>query len=416
MRVLHRPMRVVASGLLVMLVGACGGDDDGGPDPTPAVSVTTTTVPPGTVGTAYSTTLVAAGGTGTFAWSVVGGALPAGLALGANTGVIAGTPTTAGTSNFTVRATSGGEQADRSLALTIAPPDGSTLTVTILGAGATGAVTSAPAGINCTLTSGTVGGDCNELYDAGTPVTLTPAPGAGSTFSGWSGACSGTGLCQVTMNQATTVNATFQPIPVNITTTTLPAGTVNAAYSQSLAATGGTGTFTWSVAGGTLPAGLTLNAATGVIAGTPTTAATSNFTVQAASGGQSAQRALSIVVNPAVALANFDFGGTYTGTVTYTGGASVNYFFQLNNQITELPAGTPYTWTRTATGATAYNITITNASGCTGTLTGQLVVTASIANPLAPPPLRAQTFTISNLAGNDCGVIRAGGTGNFVTF
>jgi hypothetical protein len=410
---LQRPLSLLTSSFVAVLALACGGDDDGGADPTPAVSITTATLPGGTVGTPYSTTLAADGGTGTFAWSIVSGALPSGLSLGAGTGVIAGTPTAAATSNFTVRATSGGEQADRALSITVAPPAGNTLTLAILGAGANGAVTSAPAGISCTLTAGTAGGDCSETYAAGAAVTLTATPGAGSTFSGWSGACTGTGLCQVTMNQATTVNATFQPIPVNITTATLPAGTVNAPYSQTLAATGGTGTFTWSLASGTLPAGLALNTTTGAITGTPTTAATSNFTVQAASGGQSAQRALSIVVNPAAALANFDFGGQYNGNVTYTGGATVNYFFQLNNQVTALPAGTPYTWSRTATGAATYNITITNASGCAGTLTGQLAVTASIANPFAPPPLRAQTFTITNLAGTDCGTVRAGGSGTF---
>ncbi len=81
------------------------------------------------------------------------------------------------------------------------------LTVTKNGAG-TGTVTSNPAGINC-------GSDCSELYDENTSVTLTATPGAGSTFAGWSGGCSGTGSCTVTMNAAKQVTATF-----NTTTTT----------------------------------------------------------------------------------------------------------------------------------------------------------------------------------------------------
>ncbi len=85
-------------------------------------------------------------------------------------------------------------------------PDGSgncraTLTVTMAGSG-TGTVTSSPAGISCGL-------DCQEGYLAGTIVTLTAVPSTGYGFTGWSGACTGTGTCTVTMNGAKTVTATF---------------------------------------------------------------------------------------------------------------------------------------------------------------------------------------------------------------
>jgi hypothetical protein len=75
------------------------------------------------------------------------------------------------------------------------------LNVTKAGSGI-GTVTSSPPGIAC-------GGDCQEVYPAGSVVTLTAAPGQYSVFDGWSGGCSGTGACQVTMNAATTVSATF---------------------------------------------------------------------------------------------------------------------------------------------------------------------------------------------------------------
>jgi hypothetical protein len=75
------------------------------------------------------------------------------------------------------------------------------LTVTKAGPGS-GTVTSSPAGINC-------GTDCSESYASGTNVTLTAAPAAGSTFAGWSGACSGTGTCAVAMSAARSVTATF---------------------------------------------------------------------------------------------------------------------------------------------------------------------------------------------------------------
>jgi hypothetical protein len=80
-----------------------------------------------------------------------------------------------------------------------------TLSVSKAGTGS-GGVTSAPAGINC-------GTDCSEPYTSGTSVTLTATPAAGSTFTGWSGDCSGTGSCSVTMNAAKSVTATFTVCP-----------------------------------------------------------------------------------------------------------------------------------------------------------------------------------------------------------
>jgi len=84
---------------------------------------------------------------------------------------------------------------------TTPPPNQYALTISKSGTG-NGTVTSSPAGINC-------GSDCSEAYNQGTNVSLTAAPSAGSTFGGWSGACSGTGGCSVTMNSDKTVTATF---------------------------------------------------------------------------------------------------------------------------------------------------------------------------------------------------------------
>jgi photosystem II stability/assembly factor-like uncharacterized protein/preprotein translocase subunit YajC len=103
-----------------------------------------------------------------------------------------------------------------------------TLTVVKSGTGS-GTVTSSPSGIDC-------GSDCSESYDQGTSVTLTAAPAAGSTFGGWSGACSGTGTCAVTMNAAKSVTATFNLQAAGNTLTIFKTGT-------------GTGTVTSSPAG-----------------------------------------------------------------------------------------------------------------------------------------------------------------------
>ncbi len=95
---------------------------------------------------------------------------------------------------------------------------------------------------------------------------------------------------------------TVQAVPLGITTTSLATGTVSVAYSATLAASGGTLPYTWSVSSGALPAGLTLNASSGAITGTPSTAGTSNFTAQVADAGspaQTATKALSITISSA---------------------------------------------------------------------------------------------------------------------
>jgi hypothetical protein len=77
------------------------------------------------------------------------------------------------------------------------------LTVDVNGDGS-GAVSSTPAGIDCGLA-------CSSVFEWGTGVTLTATPAAGSTFTGWSGACADwfTGDCVVTVHSATSVTATF---------------------------------------------------------------------------------------------------------------------------------------------------------------------------------------------------------------
>ena len=92
-------------------------------------------------------------------------------------------------------------------------PAPNTFPLAVLKAGTgQGTVTSAPPGIDC-------GADCGESYAQGSVVTLTATPAAGSTFTGWSGACTGTGSCVVTMNAAQSVTATFdtQTFPLTVT-------------------------------------------------------------------------------------------------------------------------------------------------------------------------------------------------------
>jgi len=81
-----------------------------------------------------------------------------------------------------------------------APQDSHRLMVVKAG---NGTVTGIPEGIDC-------GGECSGYYAPGTEVTLTATPAFGWVFAGWSGACTGTELCQVSMEQETTVFAVFE--------------------------------------------------------------------------------------------------------------------------------------------------------------------------------------------------------------
>ena len=88
------------------------------PDVAPTIS--TTSLPDGTAGTAYSQTLTAIG-TAPITWTIESGALPAGLNLAADTGVISGTPTTTGTAEFTVKAANAAGNDTAELSIEIAP-------------------------------------------------------------------------------------------------------------------------------------------------------------------------------------------------------------------------------------------------------------------------------------------------------
>ena len=101
-----------------------------------------------------------------------------------------------------------------------------TLDVSTTGNGS-GIVTSIPAGIDCGC-SGYCGYDCFEIYNYNTVVTLSANPGTGSTFTGWSGDCTGTGTCTVTIDAAKFVTATFtlNTYALDVSTTGTGSGTV----------------------------------------------------------------------------------------------------------------------------------------------------------------------------------------------
>ena len=124
-----------------------------------------------------------------------------------------------------------------------------TLSVTKNGSGS-GTVTGTPAGIDC-------GATCSQSVTAGTALTLTAAPAAGSTFAGWSGACSGTGTCAVTVSAATTVTATFNltaapstppGAPGNPSVTRISTDAIGATFAFAWAAGSGATSYAYTVA------------------------------------------------------------------------------------------------------------------------------------------------------------------------
>jgi uncharacterized membrane protein len=113
---------------------------------------------------------------------------------------------------------------------------------------------------------------------------------------------------------------------LTVTTTNLPAGMVGEAYSATLEATGGAAPYTWSVSADSLPAGLSLNPATGKISGTPTEEGTANFTVKVTDSANPAQEAterLSIRINP---ISSVDIKATYPAV---EGIAGANFEFEV---------------------------------------------------------------------------------------
>jgi hypothetical protein len=111
------------------------------------------------------------------------------------------------------------------------------------------------------------------------------------------------GIGTVTSNNAVlTVTATT----LTISTSSLPNGVVGSAYSALLHASGGTSPYTWTVQSGQPPLGLALSGTSGTIAGTPTTAETSPFTIGVHDAtGAAASKAFSITISDAVAVAPF---------------------------------------------------------------------------------------------------------------
>jgi hypothetical protein len=266
----------------------------------PVAITTSSPLPAGAVNGNYSQALTATGGSGQYTWAVIAGTLPGGLSLNPATGVIGGQPTTAGASHFEIKVTDSLHlPTAKVFALTINPALVITTTSPLPAATATVAYSQTFAA------SGGSGGGYSWSA-TGLPAWLNLSAAGALTGTPPLTAINATFTVKVTDSSNDSTSGSFTvPVTLAITTTSpLPTGQVGVNYSQTLTAIGGSGLYTWAVSvGSSLPGGLLLNSVTGLISGPPTTAAASNFTIQATDSSQAtASQAFALTINPAASI------------------------------------------------------------------------------------------------------------------
>ncbi|PHV48495.1 hypothetical protein CSQ91_13395, partial [Janthinobacterium sp. BJB301] len=345
----------------------------------PTISITPTVMPAMTAGVAYSQSISAAGGTATYSYAITGGSLPTGLSL-APDGTLSGTPTAAGPFNFTVTATdsstgSGPYTGSRAYSVTVAagaPVAGNVSTSVAYGSSAT-PITLNLSGGAATSVAVASAASHGTATASGTSITYTPTAGYGGPDSFTYTASNGVGT-----SAPATVTITVGGPTITIAPSTVPAAAVGSAYSQSVTAANGTGPYGYAISAGTLPAGLTLNAATGVLSGTPTAGGVFNFTVRATdsstgSGPYSGARAYSMTVTaPTITVAPTVMPAMIAG-VAYSqgiaaGGGTAPYSYAITGGSvpTGLSLAADGTLSGTPTAAGPYNFTVTATDSSTG--------------------------------------------------
>jgi hypothetical protein len=344
------------------------------------LAITSSSLAAGTVGSGYSSALQASGGSAPYTWSITSGSLPAGLSLAASTGLISGTPTASGTSNFTaavVDSSNPTQNKSASISLTIAP---------------------APVAIiTSSLPSGTVGTSySNSLQAAGGTTPYSWAITNGSLPAGLSIAvngtisgtpkAAGTSTFTVTLTDAgipaqtksASVSLTIAPTTLAISSSTLAAGTVGSNYSATLQATGGASPYTWTVTTGSLPAGLTLAASTGIISGKPTTNGNFSFAITAKDSSTTVQSATATFTLTVAAA-----GTPLSISSTSVSGGTINATY--SSALSASGGTTPYTWSITS-GSLPAGLSIASNGAISGTPTtaGTSTFTASVSDSSSP--------------------------------
>ena len=315
---------------------------------TAPLSLTFTGFPQGVVGAPYSFQLAATGGAAPYTWAVQPavvtlpspGLIAPGVFLDSKTGLVSGTPASSGTQNFTITVIdSANGSVSQAFQLLITPAGPLGITTATVPGGTVGVKYSQQLGATggtppykWSVVAGTL--PAGLVFDAATGILFgTPSAAATASFTvGLADSAATPGSARQALS-LTVVN----PLPVTITTATLKGGFTGAPYQDQVVASGGVPPYKWSIANGTLPVGLTLDTASGVVVGRPTTAGTSSVTIQVADSGllnATARQTYSIVIGaltsvtvPAATILTAVAGAAYSQALGATGGAP------------------PYTWT-----------------------------------------------------------------------
>lgn len=252
--------------------------------PCPAISLTPTFLPGGTVGAVYLQALGAAGGAGGYTFAVTSGSLPTGIVPSGATLTSSGVPLAsgaAGTYPVTITATdSNGCTGSRGYVLVVSCP-ASTLA---LGPGTLplGTANAAYAGVTFSAAGATsyteYGALPNGLTFTGTGLAGTPTQTGVFPITV---VAQDAGACVAKRDYYLAVAAVCGAVTITLTPPTLPDGLVGQPYDQAVVAAGGTPSYRYAATAGTLPPGLQLDLVTGHLAGTPTAGGPSSFSITA---------------------------------------------------------------------------------------------------------------------------------------
>ncbi|MGV1909782.1 putative Ig domain-containing protein [Agrobacterium vitis] len=371
--------------------------------PTLVLSPSAGTLAAGTVGAAYSQTVAVSGGAEPYDYEFLSGSLPAGLSItssgGASARILSGTPSAAGTSNFTVKVTDAyGATITASYSITInaAAPIANALTATVTANSSDNVLAPSITGGAATAVTIASSPSHGAATVSGTNFIYTPTAGYSGSDSFTYTATNATG----TSSPATVIITVTAPaFTLSPASGTLTAATVGTAYSETVTASGGTSPYTYAVTSGTLPAGMSLNTSTGVISGTPTTAANTSFTITAtdansASGSASyslavTEPSVTLSLSPSSgALTTATVGTAYSQSVTTTSGTAPYTYAGTglpDGLVLDTSTGT-ISGTPTTAGSYAIAVTVTDSASPANHGSGNYTLTVNAAASIAFSP------------------------------